>query len=296
VRTLIFASSLLLLAPPAMAAATRVGTLTEPAIPEASGLAPSRAHPGLYWVENDSGNPPDAFLIDPQGRRRMTLHVDGVPNIDWEDAASFDLRGRHYLLLADAGDNGAKRETVALHVVEEPARIADAHARPAWSIRFRWPGGPRDCEAVAVDARAGIVLLVSKRTVPAQLYSLPLRPRARGVLVAKFLGDVAGIPQPTRTERIETPFFGKYLAQVTAASLAPDRRNLAILTYRSIYLYRRRGAEGWAQAVSRPPLPLAFGWLPQAEALAFGLDGRALFVTGEHLPAAIVRVDVPPTP
>lgn len=34
--------------------------------------------------------------------------------------------------------------------------------------------GPRDCEAVAVDAATGQVLLISKSAFPPELFSLPL--------------------------------------------------------------------------------------------------------------------------
>ncbi len=63
------------------------------------------------------------------------------------------------------------------------------------------------------------------------------------------------------------------------------------LTYRSVYLYQHRVDEHWAQIAARPPIPLSFGWLPQAEALAF--DGRSFYVNGEHVSAPI-QVNAPP--
>ena len=105
------------------------------------------------------------------------FRVKGAKNIDWEDLASFDLGGRHYLMVADTGDNGGLRRTLQLHAFEEPARLRDGGTlEPAWSIAFRWPDGPRDCEAVAVDAAAGRVLLVSKKRRPPELFDLPLHP------------------------------------------------------------------------------------------------------------------------
>ncbi len=277
----------------AYAGATLSGWMADPALPEVSGMAASHAHPGTLWVENDSGNPADIYAVGPDGSVRATLHIDGVRNIDWEDLASFDLDGRHFLLLADTGDNRAIRRTLALHAIEEPAELGDGHVRPAWSIVFRWPDGARDCEAVAVDARTDSILLITKRRVPAQLFRLPLRPRTSGILTAELLGTLAGIPQPTSRDIAGMPRMARYLAEVTAADIAPDRSSIAVLTYRSAYLYRRGPDEDWQHAMSRQPIPLAFGWLPQAEALAFGLDGRSLYVSGEHLPAPIMRVDIP---
>lgn len=98
------------------------------------------------------------------------LQVDGVPNIDWEEHVSFDRDGHHDPLITDTGDNGRVRKTLALHVTEEPSQLRDTHARHAWSIAFRWPDGPRDCEAVAVDMQSGSILLVTKKRVRAQLF------------------------------------------------------------------------------------------------------------------------------
>lgn len=276
----------------ALAGATMTGWISDPALPEVSGMAASRAHPGNYWVENDSGNPPAIYAVTPGGSLRATLSIDGVPNIDWEDLASFDRDGHHYILIADTGDNGGIRKTLALHVVEEPAMLHDGHARPAWSIRFRWPDGARDCEAVAVDVRSDSILLVSKKHVPAELFRLPLHPATQDVLTAQFLGHLSGIEQPSAEEIELAPHYAKYLAQVTAADIAPDGHHLAVLTYSRIYVYRRTAGENWAQSVAQAPEPLSFGWLPQAEALAYAPDGRSLYVSGEHLPAPIMQVDV----
>ncbi len=284
--------SCLLLPASALADATLTGWIANPVLPEISGMAASHAHPGVLWVENDSDNPADVYAVSPGGSVLATLHIDGVPNIDWEDFSSFDLEGHHYLILADTGDNGGIRKTLALHVVEEPVDLRDSHAKPAWSITFRWPDGPRDCEAVAVDVHTMSILLITKKRVPAQLFRLPLHPATSGILTAELLGTLAGIPQPTTDEMQAAPHYAKYLSQVTAADIAPDRSSIAVLTYRRAYLYRRRDNEDWAQTVAQEPIQLPFGWLPQAEALAFALGGRSFYVSGEHLPAPIMQVDV----
>ena len=277
------------------------GLMTDPALPEVSGLAVSRAHPGTLWVENDSGNPAAIYAVRNSGVLQATLQIEGAPNIDWEDIAAFDEGGHHYLLLADTGDNGGIRKTLVLYAIEEPAVLRNATVRPVWSIQFRWPDGPRDCEALAVDARRGEILLVTKKRVPPQLFRLPLHSHATGLQTAELIGTVAGIPQPTTEESREHLGYGRYLAQITAADISADGRLFALMDYRRVYLYRRRGDEvsadkSWAQTLTRMPQQLSFGWLPQAEAMGFTPAGDALYVSGEHLPAPIVRVTVPATP
>ncbi|HZX79720.1 MAG TPA: hypothetical protein VFE72_02050, partial [Lysobacter sp.] len=154
---------------------TRVtGLMLDPQLRETSGLVVSHRHAGVLWLHDDGGNPARLFAVNRDGDRVATLRVEGVPKTDWEDIAAFERDGRSYLLIADTGDNGGLRKTLQLHAVEEPAALQNARVKPAWSIVFRWPDGPRDCEAVTVDARRGEVLLVSKRRQPPELFRLPL--------------------------------------------------------------------------------------------------------------------------
>jgi hypothetical protein len=156
--------------------------------------------------------------------------------------------------------------------------------KPAWSIVFRWPDGPRDCEAVAVDAAHGEVLLVSKRHRPPELFVLPLRPATRDPQVARRVGFLAGVPgSGSHAERL--------LGQVTAADLSPDGRTLAVLTYRDVLLYHRAARQPWPGAVARNPQVRPLTWLPQAEALAWASDGEALYASGEHSPAPLLYLN-----
>src|SRR3546814_424496 len=172
---------------------------------------------------NDGGIAPELHAVSRRGSRIASLRLEGVDNTDWEDLAAFELDGRSYLLVADTGDNGGLRKTLQLHVVAEPMQLADATIAPAWSIVFRWPDGPRDCEAVTVDAIHGEVLLLSKKRQPPELFSLPLRPRGHEPLVAKPLGTLHGVPQGDADEVRANPELARIRSQVTAADIAPDR-------------------------------------------------------------------------
>ena len=262
------------------------GLILDPQLDEVSGLAASHVHPDTLWVHNDGGNAPVLYAIGKRGGVLARFRIGGVANTDWEDIAAFDLGGRHYLLIADTGDNGGLRHSAQLHVVEEPATLADATLTPAWSIVFRWPGGPRDCEAVAVDAARGEVLLISKRRRPPELFVLPLRP-TRGVQVARQVGTLAGIPAPDPVELEDNPRAARIRHQVTAADVSPDGRRLAVLTYSELLVYTRRGDATWAQAVAQAPAVHPLPWLPQAEALGWAPGGQALYATGEAMPAPL---------
>lgn len=266
--------------------------VTDERMGEISGMAASRRHPDILWVHNDGDNPPELYAMDTTGRHRATLRLDGVANVDWEDMAAFELDGRAYLLVADVGDNGGLRRELRLRIVEEPAELRDQSVPPAWSVRFRWPDGPRDCESVAVDAREGAVYLVSKKRVPPELFRVALRPDGEGVQVATRIASLPGVEQPTPEDLRRNPVYGRYRSQITAADIAPDGSAFAVLNYRRVLLWPRH-AKGWVKALSRPGQVVEFPWIPQAEALGFSRDGKNLWLSSERLPAPLLRLPVP---
>ena len=268
------------------------GVFTDPELDEVSGLAASHAHPGIYWAENDGGNGPRLIAINPDGSRIASYTVAGAENVDWEDLDSFELNGKHYLLVADTGDNGGIRKNLVLYVIEEPARLRDGDTlRTAWSIKFRWPDGARDCEASAVDAAAGEVLLISKKRVPPELFRVTLKP-SPGVQTAQLVTTLDKIAQPTQAELRDNPVYGRYRSQISGADLSPNGRVLAVLNYHSVHLYVRSPRQDWAQAMHKAPGQLALPWLPQAEGIAFSIDGQSLLVGSEQRPSPLLRLHV----
>ena len=266
------------------------GVLLDSQLAEISGLAASRRHRDVLWLHDDGGNPTRLFAINTNGNRLATLRIEGVTKTDWEDMAAFRLDGRDYLLIADTGDNGGLRRTLQLHVIEEPAKLENARLKPAWSIAFRWPDGARDCEAVAIDERNRQILLISKKRQPPELFALPLRSQD-GVHTAQRIGTLAGVPRPSADELRTNPKQARTLNQVTAADVSPDGRTLAVMTYRDLLLYPRRNGQSWAQAIAAKPRIAAMPWLPQAEAMGWSRDGKAVYVTGEFIPAPLYRIE-----
>ena len=264
--------------------------ITEERLDEISGMAASRRHAGLFWVHNDGDNAPELHAIDAQGQLRATLRISGVRNTDWEDLAAFEHEGKHYLVIADVGDNGGLRRELALRIVEEPAQLTNAKVAPAWSVRFRWPDGPRDCESLAVDSTTGTAYLVSKKRVPPELFRVDLL--GKKTQIATRIATLAGIDQPSAQDLQRNPVYGRYRSQVTAADISEDGKQFAVLNYRRVYLWNR-GETEWGDAVSRHPRVLEFPWVPQAEALAFDPEGVNLWITSERLPAPLLRLPIP---
>ncbi len=281
--------------PPPLPEGVRLSALiTDTRLSEISGLAVSRRHAGIAWMHNDSHDANALYAVAADGQVRATLALP-VPNIDWEDIAAFEHGGKHYLLLADTGDNGGVREELALHVLEEPATLEDARIAQLRTIRFRWPDGARDCEAVAVDAAAGEVWLISKKRVPPELFRLPLFPTEPDVVqVAERRGTLNGIVQPTVQELEKNPIYGKYRSQITAADLSRDGSVFAVMSYLHLYVWPRH-PQGWPTALSQPPVRLDLPWLAQAEAMGLDAQGRTVWIGTERLPAPLVWFRLPET-
>ena len=100
--------------------------------------------------------------------------------------------------------------------------------------------------------------------------------------------------QPSEADLKLNPVYGRYRSQITAADLSPNGRVLAILNYHSIYFLVRQPNEAWADTLKRPPSQMRYPWLPQAEALAWSIDGRSLLVASEQQPYPILRFRVTP--
>ncbi|MES2920541.1 MAG: hypothetical protein V4819_03290 [Verrucomicrobiota bacterium] len=261
--------------------------LQSPAVNEASGLAISSANPDFMWIVNDSGGTSDIHLAGTDGTDRGKVTLADTRNIDWEDLASFSLDGNNYLLVADTGDNGSKRESCTLHILREPAFPADGKkisgtAPPEWRIQFQYEGGPRDCESVAVDTKAGNIVLVSKRTQPPEVYQLPLRPTGKsGLLTARRIGPTE-VKSPLDSL---IPFHN----QPTGLDITADNSLAAVITYYGVFLFPRKPDENWADAFAKPPTALQPHLLAQAEAVAFSKDGKTIYALSEGRASPVAR-------
>ena len=275
------------------------GQIENPAVDESSGLAASRRDPEVLWTFNDSGGKPVIFAMGTDGADLGSFRIKGAKNRDWEDMAAFSREGIPYLLIADVGDNRGTWNYVTLYVVREPEIQRPKPPTPpavpvAWTVRFQYEDGPRDCEAVAVDETAGKILVITKRDVPPGLYTLPLAPGDDSIRIAWKAGEVAGLPAPNIVERGTGPFLGGYADMVTAMDISNNGAKALILTYKRAYLFDRRPEEPWSDAFSRPPETIELPPLSQAEGACFGPDGASIYVSSEKRPAPLLRIRFSP--
>ena len=259
--------------PPARyAAPMRLAVLQDPEIIESSGLDLCLSVPDAFWTHNDSSDTSRLFLVDRSGRTLARLAVVGADACDWEAMASFRVGAENYLLVGDIGANDRRRTELTLYLIREPD-MASAGAggftrvlwcRPQAVIRFRYAGGPHDCEALAVDVGARKILLATKSLLlPSSIYELPLVLESpTSPLVARRIGLV------------DIPL-------VTGMDISDDGRRAVIVSYLAAYEFVRRPREPWDAAFARRPQLLEAPRRRQGEAICYGHDGRSLYLTSE---------------
>ena len=256
----------------------RLADMADERIDESSGLAAGRRNPDLLWTHNDSGDGPRLYAVTPAGKTVGAYTLRGVKARDWEDLASFKLDGNSYLLAADVGDNAFKRRRVVLYLAAEPAIDANAPAEAELDVLARIPftleGGPRDCESVAVDVPNRQIVLLSKERIASlrasTVYQLPLQLTTPAEpLVARKVG------------RCELSF-------PTGLDISPDGLRAVAVTYGNGRVYGRESTDQpWGEVLKREGAVLAMPHLKQGEAVAFGPDGRAIYLTSEKRPAPL---------
>jgi hypothetical protein len=238
-------------------AVQRLGTVRGGNVSELSGLAAGRGD-RLFAIE-DSGNSATVIVMRRDGRVLGRPAVTGAQNLDWEDIAA---RGRE-LFIADIGDNATTRPSIQVYrIAAPPPTVA---AVPASTITLRYPGVPRDAEALLADPLRDQLLVITKGLLDAQVYAA----RLRGGTMRKGPRLNIGL--------------------VTGGSISPDGRTIALRTYDEIAVWRRRGSEPLTRTLSRDPCfsPTSLAGEGQGEAIA--LDGDAAAITAPEGRRPVLR-------
>ncbi len=267
-----------------------VGRIGNPKIDEASGLARSLRAPGMLWTINDGGKP-RLHALDTKGKRRGDVELRKADHRDWEDLAAFTLDGEPYLLIADIGDNDGRYKKRTIFIAKEP-RADEDKTKVDWQVDFEYPNGPRDAEAAAVDIDNERILVLSKRDIPPSLYELPLKSDDDKKITARWLGTIDSLPKPTRRDVEFAPKTKDWHWQPTGMDISADNRAAVILTYSGVHYYLRREGQDWYDALNSKPIRISLGNFANAEAVAFGDEGRTVYVTGEDRHARVLRVDL----
>lgn len=242
-------------------------TITDPRITESSSLVPSRLHAGVLWTANDSGDTSRIYAIGKNGTTVASYAVAGAAARDWEAMApTVDAQGRPALLIGDIGDNsGIRTNGILLHLVTEPTTLSRSDDRPLTgpAYRLRYPDGPHDAEALAVDPRSHQVFVITKGLFGGSIYAAP-----------KNL-DPSGPNELTRV--------GGAPPVITDAAVLPDGRWILRDYSDAIVL---RADHSVAKRLRLPDQP-------QGESIAVTDSGAAILVGSEGVDSLVYRMPLP---
>jgi hypothetical protein len=237
------------------------GRIDSPFARELSGLVVSPSRRDVLWTHNDSGDSARLLAVTTAGGTVAEVVLAGAENVDWEDIA---IGPRGSLLVGDIGDNAAMRASMTVWRVPEPTASGTVAAT---RYELRYADGPHDAETLLFDRRARAIVIVTKS----------FDGRA-GVYVARRPS-----PQRVRTLRRAGALALGGGEAVTAGDVAPDGRTIALRTYDSAFVWRRRTGETVAAALRGRPCRarVALAGEGEGEALALTRDGGALLTVAE---------------
>lgn len=249
-----------------------IGRVADPALAEVSGIAASRAHPGVIWAHNDSDSGPVLWALDETGATVGTVELTGAEAVDWEAASLGPGPGGDHLYVADTGDNTLTRPYAVLYRAPEPAEATGTHRAPAEAVRVSYPDGPHNVEAMFVDPATGDTYLIAKVLLgAAPVFRVP----------ASAWGEEAAV-----AERVATLDTG--LLPATGADLSADGRLLAVRTYSAVLIFSRpAGAPAavlFGAHACRVPAP------PETQGEAIAWEGGGYLTIGEGAAAPLYRV------
>ncbi|MET0233440.1 MAG: hypothetical protein ABW224_02255 [Kibdelosporangium sp.] len=228
-------------------------------IGELSGLASDGTR---MYATNDGGTKLTVNVLNKDCKVERTITNKTDP-FDVEDMARTK---DGTLWLADTGDNGKKRDTVALHALTPDGKST--------LYRLSYPDGQHDAEALLIDQK-GVPFLVTKEPFGA-------------AQVFKPAGDLKS-PGPTQLTKVaavdlkstDTPggptsiphAIGTIL--VTGGAVNADGTVVALRTYTDAYIYGAPDGDIVA-ALGREPVRVPLPNEPQGETIAFEPDGTLL--------------------
>jgi len=239
-------------------------------VPECSALWASQQNPGVFWTLSDSGNKIEIIPMRRDGSLAWGtkgVTITGAKNYDWE-ALTGDADGN--MVVADVGNNISNRRQLNLYLFKEPS-AQNPEVTEVKTIPFIWPDQKEfpdpdlkhDCESI-FKIRGNIYFLTKhRRDTFTELWRIDIpqsNVQANLTKVAQF--DAKGM--------------------VTDASVSPDGKSLAILTYRAVWVITLpvAGENIFNGPMLYAPLsPPVLSW--QIEGCAW-LDAQTLLVGSEQ--------------
>jgi hypothetical protein len=240
--------------------------LEDKKITEASGIAASISNPGLLWIQNDSGNPAEIFLVDKELNVKLTVNFPRLVNRDWEDIAvgPGPDSSRNYIYIGEIGDNFAQYQEKRIYRFEEPQVGKDAvlSIDSVDIITVQLPKARKDTEALMIEPKTRDLFIVSKRENPVVVYKIPFPQATDSTITA---------------DSVTTLPFG----QICGGDFSGDGKEILLKNYQNVFYWKLKKNESVEQAFRREATILPYEEEPQGEAITFARDGSGYFTISE---------------
>ncbi len=243
---------------------SKIGKLPKQAI-ETSGLAKVEGK-ATFWTHNDGGNAPELIEIDSVGHLVSVLPLPHLTNNDWEDLASDNLGN---LYIADIGNNNNDRHNLQIYKLNPAKPTLVETIRFSFADQHSFPPPPNernfDCEAV-VYKNNNLYLFSKNRSTTnrnVKLYVIPAQ---------------AGKYSPSPSDSIYVK------SMVTGASISPDGRTLALMSYGKVLLFDVSAGVNFKKPISC--IKVGGG---QAEAILFVNNTDFIFTNEQKRNMYLVR-------
>ncbi|WP_221321642.1 hypothetical protein [Actinoplanes sp. L3-i22] len=271
----------MLLAPMLVAAvaAGPVCKIDDKRMDELSGLV---ATDDGYVVVNDGADEAShrkIFYLKKDCSVRRTVSYPSRPR----DTEDLQLGPDGTLWVADIGDNGASRDTIALW------KVAPGSSKPKL-YRMSYPDGAHDAEALII-APDGTPVIVTKTPGAAGVYVPTGALKPGGTTVLKPVGSVS-VPITTTSNPYSFP--GRMV--ITGAATSPDRTRVVLRTYADAFEYDVSGGDVVKALTSGTPKQIPLPDEPQGESVAYTVDGTALLTVSEGTKPTLLRYPLPDPP
>jgi hypothetical protein len=262
---------------PTFASSNQVmGHVEDASLTELSDLVASTDNPGVFWTEEDSGNPNNVYAINSSGRIVGVFTIQGTKDIDWEDISIDRQAGADFLYVGDIGDNKGTRNGTTkilprLYRFPEPT-VSAAGPKVTGTItafdtfvyRYADANGtfiaPRNAESLMTDPITHDVYIVEKKvqTIGGQNQNWVFRfdqPLQNGVT------NIARKVAITTTAK-----------SYTSADISPTG-DIALKSGTVAYIWPRTGATVEATFAASPAAPCTGSPLIASEAIGWAPDG-----------------------
>lgn len=230
-------------------------SFTDRDIAESSGLA---LQDGLVLTVNDSGGDPVVYAVDPEtgdtvGRTTFTAG-------EVEDVEALAVGPDGTVWVADIGDNGAERSSVAVYAVPPVGRGDRTVEAPRYELTYR--DGAHNAETLLCDPRDGRLWVVTKQLFGGEVFAAPRRLDGDGPNVLRPVAAVEGL--------------------LTDGAITADGRRALLRGYGRVWLV---DTARW-QTLASMPLPDQ----RQGEGIAVTDDPESFLVSTEGPRTPVLRV------